>query len=60
MHQLKIHLKLGPTQVDHPSATIGQLQIFGLTGRHLGAKPKMKLNLQPNMGPQANHKHLHK
>ena len=48
----------------HALPQISQLQIFMLIGRHLGAKPKMQANhqlkvkLQPNMGPQANHQQV--
>ena len=59
-HQLKLNMQLKIIlleillpmniylQVNHPSATIGQLQIVGLTGRHLGAKPKMQPIMQAN------------
>ena len=41
-------------KANHACAQIRQLQIMVLMGRHLGAK----LNTQPNMGPQANHKQM--
>ena len=48
--QLKMGLKL-KMKHQHACAQIRQLQIFGLVGRHLGAKPKMKLKMNPNTTP---------
>ena len=53
-HITKMGLKL-KMKHQHACAQIRQLQIFGLVGRHLGAKLKSKLKMNPNMGPQANH-----
>ena len=65
-HQLKLNMQLKIIlleillpmniylQVNHPSATIGQLQIVGLTGRHLGAKLKSKLNMDQQVKPKLN------
>ena len=52
-NNLQLKMKM---QANHPSATIGQLQIVGLTGRHLGAKLKSKLNMdqQVKMKPKLN------